>query len=226
MRTLKVVVADDHRLVLEGLRLALGAERGIELVAETSEGHKVLPLVARTRPDVVLLDVRMPGMDGLAVLERLRARYPEVKVVMLSGANDVQVIQEALRLGASAFVLKTIDPAELPGAIREAVTSAVYRTVGRQEETETAETYGLTPKERHVLGCVARGLSNAEIGRELWLSQQTVKFHLTNVYRKLGVANRTEAARVAMERGLVSRYERSLTDQLEPGVRVPRKPGP
>jgi DNA-binding NarL/FixJ family response regulator len=226
MKGLKVLVADDHRLMLDALRLALSGTDGIELVGVTSEGRKVLPLVGQLHPDVVLLDFRMPDMDGLAVLDRLRERHPDVKVVMLSGSDDPELIQEALRRGASAFVLKQIDPADLPAAIRQAVAGTVYRTLGRDESTpEPPAAAGLTPKERDVLARMAKGLSNAEIGRELWLSQLTVKFHLTNIYRKLGVANRTEAARAALERGLVGRYERPLADQLEPGVRVPGKPG-
>ena len=207
--TLRVLVADDHKLMLEALRLALADAEGIELVGETSEGTKVVPLAGQLKPDIVLLDFRMPDMDGLAVLDRLRERYPLIKVVMLSGSDDPELIQEALRRGASAFVLKRIDPADLPGAIRQAARGTVYATLGADEDAEPAPTSGLTPKERDVLLRMARGLSNAEIGRELWLSQQTVKFHLTNIYRKLGVANRTEAARVALERGLVGRYERS-----------------
>jgi DNA-binding NarL/FixJ family response regulator len=207
--TLRVLVADDHKLMLEALRLALADAEGIELVGETSEGTKVVPLAGQLQPDIVLLDFRMPDMDGLAVLDRMRERYPGIKVVMLSGSDDPELIQEALRRGASAFVLKRIDPADLPGAIRQAASGTVYATLGADDDLEPAPTAGLTPKERDVLLRMARGLSNAEIGRELWLSQQTVKFHLTNIYRKLGVANRTEAARVALERGLVGRYERS-----------------
>ena len=208
MATLRVLVADDHKLMLEALRMALADAEGIELVGETSEGTKVVPLAGQLKPDIVLLDFRMPDMDGLAVLDRMRERYPGIKVVMLSGSDDPELIQEALRRGASAFVLKRIDPADLPGAIRQAARGTVYATLGADEDVEPAPTSGLTPKERDVLARMARGLSNAEIGRELWLSQQTVKFHLTNIYRKLGVANRTEAARVALERGLVGRYER------------------
>ncbi len=226
MRSLKVLVVDDHKLMLEALRLALEHAEGIELVGVTNEGVKALPLAGRLSPDVVLLDFRMPDLDGLTVLDRLRERFPAIKVVMLSGSDEPELIHEALRRGASAFVLKQIDPVDLPAAIRQAFEGTVFRTIGRDEsEPQPADGPALTPKEQDVLGRMARGLSNAEIGRELWLSQQTVKFHLTNIYRKLGVANRTEAARVAMERGLVSRYERPLAEQLEPGVRVTRKPG-
>jgi DNA-binding NarL/FixJ family response regulator len=205
VKTLRIVVVDDHQLMLEGLRLALADAPGLDLVAETSEGRKVLPLVSRTQPDVVLLDVRIPDMDGLAVLERLRRQHPDVTVVMISGTDDPAVAERSLALGASAFVLKSIDPQELPAAIREAVAGPVRRTLGRDETPAPADAYSLTPKERQVLEQVARGLSNADIGRELWLSEQTVKFHLTNIYKKLGVANRTEAARFAYRHALAGR---------------------
>ena len=212
MATLRVLVADDHKLMLEALRLALADAEGIELVGETSEGTKVVPLAGRLQPDIVLLDFRMPDMDGLAVLDRMRERHPGIKVVMLSGSDDPELIQEALRRGASAFVLKRIDPADLPGAIRQAARGTIFATLGAESDEEPAPTAGLTPKERDVLLRMARGLSNAEIGRELWLSQQTVKFHLTNIYRKLGVANRTEAARWAFTHGFV--------DEVRPEVIV------
>jgi DNA-binding NarL/FixJ family response regulator len=205
---LRVVVADDHRLMLEALHLALTTAEGLEIVGVTNEGVKVLPLVARTRPDVVLLDFHMPDMDGLACLDRIRQHHPEVTVVMLSGSDEPGLIEEALRRGASAFILKQIDPRDLPAAIRQAREGTVFRTLGRAAgEPSPAEASGLTDKELSVLELVSRGLSTRDIARELWLSQQTVKFHLTNVYRKLGVANRTEAARYAFEHGLVTRYD-------------------
>jgi DNA-binding NarL/FixJ family response regulator len=210
MDALRVVVADDHRLMLDALRLAFEDVEGMELVGETNEGRKLLPLVAREKPDVVLLDVRMPDMDGLACLDRIRKHHPEVTVVMLSGEDDPAIVQESLRRGASAFVLKQIDPRDLPGAIRQAVEGTVYQVIGADEAAiEETEAAGLSPKERAVLVFVARGLSNKEIAKELWVSEQTVKFHLTNIYRKLGVGNRTEAARAAFRFGLARPYEAS-----------------
>jgi DNA-binding NarL/FixJ family response regulator len=203
---LKVVLADDHRLMLRAVRMALEQSEDIELVGETTEGRKVLPLVASTQPDVVLLDFRMPDMDGLAVLDRLTERHPDVTVVMLSGTDDPALIDEALRRGARAFVVKQVDPRDLASAIRQAVSGTVVSAIGRTSAPDALETAGLTKKEREVLGLLARGLSNAEIGKELWLSQQTIKFHLTNVYRKLGVANRTEAARYALQHGVAGSY--------------------
>jgi DNA-binding NarL/FixJ family response regulator len=208
MRTLRVVVVDDHRLMLDALLLALRDATDLELVGETHEGRKALPLVAEKSPDVVLLDFRMPDMDGLQVLDRIRKNHPDVKVIMLSGSDDPELIQDALRRGASAFILKQIDPQDLPGAIRQAVEGTIHTAIGRAEDTDGAgEASGLTPKELDVLNRVARGLSNKEISKELWLSEQTIKFHLTNIYRKLGVGNRTEATRYAYQQGLVRPYE-------------------
>ena len=194
MRTLRVVIVDDHRLMLDALLLALRDAEDIELVGETHEGLKALPLVAEKKPDVVLLDFRMPDLDGLQVLDRIRKHHPDVKVVMLSGSDDPELIQDALRRGASAFILKQIDPRDLPGAIRQAVEGTIYSAIGRTENGDNdRQPSGLTPKELDVLNRVARGLSNKEISKELWLSEQTIKFHLTNIYRKLDVHNRTGA---------------------------------
>ena len=207
VRTLKVVVADDHRLMLEAVRLALANEPDIELVGETNESRKVLPLVRATSPDVVLLDFRMPELDGLVILDRLQQQYPDVIVVMLSGTDDPALIDESLRRGARAFVAKHIEPRDLAAAIRQAAAGTVFTALGRdQDQSDALSSAGLTDKERRVLELLAHGLSNAEIARKLWLSPQTIKFHLTNIYRKLDVANRTEASRYALQHG-VSAYD-------------------
>jgi DNA-binding NarL/FixJ family response regulator len=202
---MRVLIADDHRLMVAGIRRALEDEEEIEVVGEASTGAAVLPLVGRTDPDVVLLDIRMPKMDGLTVLEQVRARYPRVKVVMLSVFADPEHIQMALSRGASGYIVKTINPRDLASALRQAVEGCVYHAIGLPEVTEESEARaaGLTEREVAILKAVALGLSNQAIGRELWVTEQTVKFHLTNIYRKLGVANRTEAARHAYQHGLV-----------------------
>jgi DNA-binding NarL/FixJ family response regulator len=166
--------------------------------------HVVLPLVGRTKPDVVLLDLRMPGADGLACLSRIRKQYPDVKVVVLSVSTDENVIQTVLKRGASAFIVKSINPIDLPSALRQAVDGTVYSAIGLPDPGESAaRAAGLTERETAILAALARGLSNEAIGKELWVAEQTVKFHLTNIYRKLGVSNRTEAARLAYQNGLV-----------------------
>jgi Response regulator containing a CheY-like receiver domain and an HTH DNA-binding domain len=205
-KVLRVLVADDSRLIVAGIRRALEDEDEIEVVGEAANGAEVLPMVGRTDPDVVLLDIRMPKMDGWMVLEQLRARYPRVKVVMLSVLSDQEHIAMALAHGASGYIVKTINPRDLPSALRQAVEGSVYHAIGFPEVTEESEARaaGLTEREVAILKAVARGLSNQAIGKELWVTEQTVKFHLTNIYRKLGVANRTEAARYAYMHHLAS----------------------
>lgn len=202
---MKIVIADDHPLMLAGIRRVLEEADDFEIVGEAHTGSQVLPLVARTNPDVVLLDMRMPGLDGLGCLERIRIRYPKVKVVVLSVFANPEQIQAALKRGASGYIVKNINPLDLASAIRQAVEGTVYHAVGLPELSEEtiARSAGLTTRELAIIKAVARGLSNQAIGKELWVTEQTVKFHLTNIYRKLGVANRTEAARYAYQHGLV-----------------------
>jgi DNA-binding NarL/FixJ family response regulator len=203
---LNVLIADDHRLMLEAIRGILADDEDITIVAEADSGTQVLPLIERTKPDLVLLDLNMPGMDGLVCLDRIRERYPSLKVVILSAFTDADRIEAAFRKGANAYVLKTIDPLDLPSALRQAAASTVFHAVGQDARTDRAKDAGLTDRELTMLKALARGLSNHSISRELWVTEQTVKFHLTNVYRKLGVANRTEAARYAFEHGLADTY--------------------
>ncbi len=205
MKRLKVLLADDHRLMLAGIKRALEAADDIEIVGEAYSGSQVLPLVSRTNPDVVLLDLRMPEMDGLACLDLIRKRHPEVKVVVLSVFSDSEHIETALKRGACGYIVKSVNPIDLPSAIRQVMEGAVYHALGLPEvdESASARAAGLTEREIAILKAVARGLSNQAIGKELWVTEQTVKFHLTNIYRKLGVANRTEAARYAYQNGLV-----------------------
>ncbi len=200
----RVVIADDHRLVLDGIRRALEADGSFEIVGETQSGTQVLPLVAREKPDLVLLDVRMPNMDGLACLDEIRRRHPETKVVMLSASTSNDLIETALRRGASAYVIKSVDPDDLPATLRQALEGNLHTAVGLESGKPTgAKALGLTDREVTILGALARGLSNDEIAKEFWVAPQTVKFHLTNIYRKLSVKNRTEATRLAYQHGLV-----------------------
>jgi DNA-binding NarL/FixJ family response regulator len=203
---LKVVIADDHRLILDGIKNALREDGGFEIAGEATSGERVLPLVAQTSPDLVVLDLRMPGMDGLACLEQIKKRHPQVKVVVLSVSTDERVIESVLSRGASAYIVKSVNPVDLPAALRQAVAGTVFTAIGLPDATTpgAAKAAGLTDRELAILSSLARGLSNGQIGKELWIAEQTVKFHLTNIYRKLGVANRTEAARYAYQEGLVT----------------------
>jgi DNA-binding NarL/FixJ family response regulator len=207
MRQLKVLVVDDHRLMLDAIRVSLEREDDISVVGEADSGDKLLPLIGQTGPDVVLLDVQMPGTDGLAALAEVRQRYPSVSVVMLSGIDDPALVRAALERGAAAFVLKHVDPRDLAAAVRQVVSGAIFRPLdllGPVKENAQAEA-GLSNRELSILEALETGASNQEIARRLFLAEQTVKFHLTNIYRKLGVSTRTEAVHYAYEKGLVER---------------------
>ena len=203
MRLTRILIADDHPLMLDGTRDALERCEDFEIVGEAHSGSEVLPVIGRTDPDMVLLDMRMPGMDGLTCLERIRQRHPQVKVVMLSAFNEPEQISAALKRGASGYIVKSVNPLDLPAALRQILEGTVYHALGLTDDDEPARGTGLTDRELAILSGVARGLSNQAIGKELWVTEQTVKFHLTNIYRKLGVANRTEAARYAYQHSLV-----------------------
>lgn len=212
----RVVVVDDHPLMREATRQHLEDASGFEVVGSATTGHQVEPLVSRTSPDLVLLDMQLPGLDGLSCLSLLRERHPHVRVIMFSGSDDRETVESALRGGAIAYITKTIDPYDLASVVRQALAGNVYYTtpqVSREavarvshesdQERLRRET-GLTAREAEILSEVARGLSNRAIGQKLYLSDQTVKFHLHKIYRKLRVANRTEATAVAHELGLVA----------------------
>jgi two-component system NarL family response regulator len=205
MRRLKLLLADDHALMIEAIRLALKDEPDFQIVASAENGSQVLPLVERTDADMVVLDLRMPGVDGLTCIRLLRERFPQVRVAVLSAVDSDDTVQSALALGASVFVSKNVEPPELVLALRRAAEGAVREPVGRAERrgNPAAESTGLTERELAVLRSLGEGRSNKEIARALWLAEQTVKFHLTNIYRKLDVSSRTEAVHWAYGHGLL-----------------------
>jgi DNA-binding NarL/FixJ family response regulator len=202
---MRVLIADDHRLILDSVRRALEDDGGFEVVGEAYDGTTVLELVAKTDPELVLLDVRLPGRSGLECLAEIRRRHPDVKVVMLSASTSSDQVEEALRLGASAYVVKSVDPGDLPATLRQAVEGNVHWPAveaDSQARTGSGGGPGLSEREVTILRTLALGYSNDEIAKELWITRQTVKFHLTNIYRKLDVRNRADAVRKAYALGL------------------------
>ena len=197
-------MADDHRLMLAAVRRALAGADDFEIVGEVSVGSRVLPAVRETNPDVVLLDMRMPELDCLTCLARLRKHDPRIAVVILSSYSDEADIEAAREGGALGYIVKTIEPVDLPAVLRNALAGHPFAVWGVEalQSAGSVEGVALSEREAAVLEALARGLSNREIGRELWISEQTVKFHLRNLYRKLGVSSRTEAARYAYSAGL------------------------
>jgi two-component system, NarL family, response regulator len=200
---LRVVLADDHRLVLDAVQRSLEKDEGFQIVATTNSGAEVSDLVARHRPDLVLMDLRMPGVDGLQALDQIRARDKEVKVVMLSASERPEEIQSALSRGADGFILTSVDPVDLPAALRQVHAGTVFRPgMTGNAPASPAQEAGLTEREVTLVQALARGLSNKQISQELWITEQTVKFHLRNIFRKLDVTSRTAAARWAHQNGL------------------------
>jgi DNA-binding NarL/FixJ family response regulator len=204
---LKVLLADDHPLLLAGIRRALEHSENIEVVGEARSGPEVRSLVERRRPQLVLLDLRMPGVRGTDCIEWIRDTWPDVKTVVLSAAADRSSIDTALNAGASAYIVKSVVPSDVASVIRQAASGSVFHagSGAPPADSEPApDRSGLTERERTILESVAAGLTTAAISKNLWVSEHTVKFHLTNIYRKLGVANRAGAVRWALENGLLA----------------------
>ena len=208
---IRVVLADDQELVRTGFRLILAAEEGMEVVGEARDGAHAIDVVRRTRPDVVLMDVRMPVLDGIEATRRLAG---DTKVIVLTTFDLDEVVFGAIRAGASGFVLKSAPADELVRAIRVVAggdallsPSITRRLIEdytcRPAEREPVELTGLTPRELEVLRLVAQGLSNGEIAAELVLGAATVKSHVASILAKLGLRDRVQAVVVAYESGFV-----------------------
>lgn len=197
---IRVFLADDHALVLEGLRSLLESEGDITVVGSCADGTGVLEAVRALRPDVVVLDLQMPTVGGVACLQQIRAAALPAKVLILSAFNDGDTIQSVLEAEADGFALKTEAPQQTVACIRQVYQGqlvfpqAARRWLRQQQRPGPAA--DLSEREAEVLGLLAQGLSNTQIAQRLMVSDNTVKFHLQNIYQKLGVGNRTEAAGV------------------------------
>lgn len=217
---LRVLVADDHFVVREGLRLILEGQQDFEVVGYAADGLSALRMVEEQEPHVVLMDLRMPGMDGLEAIEQLRRRWPQVSVVILTTYDDEDLMLKGLQAGASGYLIKDVDRATLFHAIRTAArgetllpSEVLVRLLERTASTSSgskphrksarAGEAQLTEREQAVLEGVARGERNKEIAARLSISEPTVKTHLASIYHKLAVDSRASAVAVAIERGLL-----------------------
>ena len=207
---LRVLVADDHPLIVAGIRRALERSDDIDVVGEAHSGPEVMRMVDRRRPEMVLMDLRMPGVTGSDCISQIRGNWPDIKIVVLSACDDRPSINGALEAGASAYVIKNVTPPDLGSVLRQVASGSVFHATqagrpaaGSVSSPEEPPRAALTERERTILEAVASGKRTVTISQELWVSEHTVKFHLTNIYRKLGVANRAGAVRHAMELGLV-----------------------
>jgi two-component system, NarL family, response regulator LiaR len=204
-----VLVVDDHEVVREGLRTFLGLQDGIDVVGEAADGAAALVAAEELRPDVILMDLVMPRLDGLEAMRALRESLPGARVIVLTSFLDEDRLMPALRAGAAGYLLKNTAPQELARAVRAAhagealldplVGARLVEALAR--DTEPLDR--LTPREREVLVLIGRGFPNKLIARELGLSEKTVKTHVGHVLAKLGVTDRTQAAVVAVRAGLV-----------------------
>ena len=217
--SIAVLVADDQSMVRAGFRLLLSGEDGIEVVAEAADGNEAVAKAARFRPTVVLMDIRMPELDGLEATRRILAADPDARVLILTTFDLDEYIYEALRAGASGFVLKDDPPEQLIAAIRTAaagnalLSPAVTKRVIHQfaqvrPPSAPAGLEELTTREHEVFRLMADGLSNAEIGRELCISETTVKTHVTRVLQKLNLRDRVQAVVLAHQCGLAGPTDR------------------
>ncbi|MFI5593067.1 response regulator [Amycolatopsis sp. NPDC051758] len=208
--SIRIMLADDHPVVRAGLVGLLALEADFDVVGEAADGAEAVAVAAELRPDVVLMDLRMPELDGVAATARIVAEVPGCRVLILTTYDTDQNIVHAVEAGASGYLLKDATPEELAAAIRAAAggetvlsPAIVAKLVNhlRSPAPAPAEPELLTPRETQVLRLVARGLTNADIGRELHISETTVKTHLVRMFAKLEVGDRTAAVTVAMERG-------------------------
>jgi DNA-binding NarL/FixJ family response regulator len=214
---IRLVLADDEAMIRAGIRSILATDPGIEVVAEAADGREAVELVRAHRPDIALLDIRMPRLDGLSAAAELRGAAPGVAVVLLTTFDEDDYVARALAEGAAGFLLKAADPRELIIGVRAVADGAAYLSPriaqkviaqlggGRLAKANAARRRleQLTPRERDVLALVGRGRSNQEIGAELFLSEGTVKSHVSAILLRLGYNNRVQAAILAYEAGIV-----------------------
>jgi DNA-binding NarL/FixJ family response regulator len=210
--TIVLLIVDDHPVVRDGLVAILGTQPDFMIAGEAASGEAALTLFERLLPDVILLDLEMPGMDGVEVIKRLRATRPEVKIVVFTAFDTDERILSALQAGAKGYLLKGAPRSELFAAIRivhqggsllqPVVASRLLNQLARSE-TAAAPAEELTPRESEVLQLLAKGKPNKEIAAELVISERTVKFHISSILAKLDAANRTEAVTLALQHGLV-----------------------
>jgi DNA-binding NarL/FixJ family response regulator len=204
---IRVLLVDDHPVVRHGLRGMLESEPGLAVVGEAGSGAEAVELARRELPDIVLMDLRMPGGDGVEATGRLLAELPRTRVVVLTTYESDRDILRAIEAGASGYLLKDATPAELAEAVRAAargetvLAPSVASTLVRQARSPAPP--ALSAREAQVLRLVAAGKTNADIGRELFISEATVKTHLLRVFSKLDVADRTAAVTTAMSHGLI-----------------------
>lgn len=210
-KTIRVMIVDDHAIVRSGLATFLQTQDDLELVAEARSGQEALSLCQKYEPDVILMDLVMPDMDGPTTTRSILSRYPNITVIALTSYHDDQLVQEALRAGATSYLLKYVTAEELANAIRKANAGQPTLSAEAARALISAATqppkpgFDLTAREREVLKHMVAGRTNPEIAYQLTISNSTVKYHVSSILSKLGVSSRTEAVSLALQNNLVDR---------------------
>lgn len=210
---MKVIICDDQALIRDSLGMLLNLERNIEVIGTAEDGAEAVEMVEEHRPDLVLMDLKMPGMNGIEATRRIRARYPEVKVLVLTTYDDDEWVFDAIRAGASGYLLKDTPREEVIKAVRGTVEGRSFldpsvagklmgQVASQQTQPATLITDKLTDREVDVLQLLARGFTNADIAARLYLSEGTVRNHVSAIFAKLNVTDRTQAAIIAIHHGL------------------------
>lgn len=213
MKKIKVVIVDDHALIREGIKKLLELEESFDIVALAGDGVEALEVIEKVRPDVVLLDINMPNMNGIDCLKQIKAQYPDTKVVMLTIHEDAEYLIETINIGAEGYVLKDADVSSLVKAIQKVVQGEVYihptlsgilvREYKRKDKNnEELNGTALTKREYEVIRLISKGHNNKEIAVELFISEKTVKNHVSNIFKKIKVTDRTQAALYAIKNNI------------------------
>jgi NarL family two-component system response regulator LiaR len=209
MTTIRILLVDDHAVVRSGLSKFLLVNKDMELAAEASDGAEAVKLAGLRKPDVILMDLLMPGMDGITATREIHQKYPQIKVIALTSFSEQNMVQGALQAGAIGFLQKNVTAAELGNAIRSAYAGRMILSPEAAQALADSATQShlpgneLTEREREVLKCMAEGLNNNEIAEKLVISLGTVKFHISNIFQKLGAGSRVEAVKMAIEQKMV-----------------------
>jgi two-component system, NarL family, response regulator LiaR len=205
---IKVLIVDDHPVVRDGLKLMLSVSPGLSCIGQAENGEEALQLCDELKPDVILMDLMMPVMDGVSATRIIQKKYPNIQVVALTTFDDKELVQKALRAGAISYMLKNASMETITNTIREAyagrptLSKAAIQSLIEAKENDLPD-QELRLREKEILLLMADGLKNATIAEKLYISEATVRFHVSNILRKLGATNRAQAVRIAFDRGLI-----------------------